>query len=64
MALLRDKCPNLERELASYSWDAKAVERGEDRPMKVADHSVDALRYYCHSRKSSYAAWREKQFAA
>ena len=64
VSILRDKCPNLERELASYSWDAKAVERGDDRPMKVADHSVDALRYYCHSRKSGYAEWRERQFAA
>lgn len=30
-------------------WDEKASEKGEDKPVKIADHSVDALRYAVHS---------------
>ncbi len=43
--ILEDKCPNLLREFASYIWDAKAQEKGEDKPIKVNDHALDALRY-------------------
>ena len=38
-------CVNLIRELPSYSWDDKASEKGQDKPVKVADHAADALRY-------------------
>ena len=43
-------CRHLIREMSNYTWDEKAAERGEDRPMKVDDHGPDALRYYCHTR--------------
>jgi len=33
------------RELSAYSWDPKAQERGEDKPIKQNDHALDALRY-------------------
>lgn len=39
------KCPNLIREFASYIWDSKAQEKGEDKPIKQNDHALDALRY-------------------
>lgn len=42
-------CTGLLDELPGYVWDEKAAERGEDKPMKVNDHSVDALRYVVHS---------------
>lgn len=42
-------CTGLLDELPGYVWDEKAAERGEDKPMKVNDHSVDALRYAVHS---------------
>ncbi|MFF2367191.1 PBSX family phage terminase large subunit [Streptomyces sp. NPDC058122] len=42
-------CDGLLGELPGYSWDPKASERGEDAPLKVDDHSVDALRYAIHS---------------
>lgn len=38
-------CEQLIREFPSYVWDEKAQERGEDKPMKAHDHSLDALRY-------------------
>ncbi|MFJ6935700.1 PBSX family phage terminase large subunit [Streptomyces sp. NPDC101132] len=42
-------CEGLLGELPGYAWDEKAAERGEDKPLKVADHSADALRYALHS---------------
>lgn len=43
--VVHESCVGLLAELASYSWDAKAAERGEDKPLKVNDHSNDAGRY-------------------
>ena len=42
-----DNCKELELELASYIWDAKAAERGVEQPLKITDHCCDALRYFC-----------------
>ncbi|MFE5895843.1 PBSX family phage terminase large subunit [Streptomyces sp. NPDC056488] len=42
-------CTGLLGELPGYAWDEKAAERGEDKPLKVDDHSADALRYALHS---------------
>ena len=42
-------CGGLLGELPGYAWDEKAAERGEDKPLKVDDHSADALRYAVHS---------------
>lgn len=64
MSLLKDgrlficaECTNLIREVESYVWNPKCEEKGEDEPLKVDDHAVDALRYavYTH-RPSSYDA--------
>ena len=38
-------CKGLLEEFTSYAWDPKAQERGEDKPIKEFDHSLDALRY-------------------
>ncbi len=38
-------CRTLIEHLQSYAWDPKAADRGEDRPLKINDHIVDALRY-------------------
>ncbi|MFE5912077.1 PBSX family phage terminase large subunit [Streptomyces wedmorensis] len=42
-------CTGLIEEMPGYVWDEKAAEKGEDKPVKIADHSVDALRYAVHS---------------
>ncbi len=42
-------CTGLLTELPSYVWDEKASLKGEDKPLKVDDHSVDGLRYGLHS---------------
>jgi PBSX family phage terminase large subunit len=38
-------CTILREQMQSYAWDPKAAARGEDKPIKSSDHSVDALRY-------------------
>jgi PBSX family phage terminase large subunit len=43
--LVTDRCTGLINEAPGYSWDDKATEKGEDKPVKVADHSLDAARY-------------------
>jgi len=43
---INKRCRNLRNELLSYIWDEKAAERGEEKPLKQADHACDALRYF------------------
>ena len=39
-------CPNLLDEGASYVWDEKALQRGDEEPLKENDHAMDAMRYF------------------
>jgi len=43
------ECINTVLEFNSYIWDAKASERGEDKPIKQHDHAMDAVRYFCYT---------------
>lgn len=52
---IHESCTDLIRETLGYSWDDKAAERGEDVPLKVADHGPDMKRYAAHSTRG---AWR------
>lgn len=38
-------CPRFIQEAPSYVWDPEATKKGEDKPIKVADHSLDQARY-------------------
>lgn len=40
-------CKKTIEQIATYSWDPKAQQRGEDKPLKHEDHAVDAARYGC-----------------
>ncbi len=51
---IMDCCVNTIREIESYVWDPKASEKGEDEPLKVDDHCMDALRYSIFTHKPSY----------
>ena len=42
-------CQNTIKEFASYIWDGKAAERGEDKPIKQYDHAMDAVRYFVYT---------------
>lgn len=43
--LVSDRCKGFISEATGYSWDPKATLKGEEKPIKVADHSLDAARY-------------------
>jgi hypothetical protein len=45
LKIIGPKCQDLVEELMGYSWDPKAQMKGEDKPIKKADHGPDALRY-------------------
>lgn len=49
LLLIHESCEGLLAELPEYVWSDEAAARGEDRPVKLNDHSVDALRYVVHS---------------
>lgn len=47
---IHKRCINLIREMHSYAWDEKAAQStGDEKPIKVADHACDALRYYVYT---------------
>jgi PBSX family phage terminase large subunit len=44
------RCKNFYREVHSYSWnEKKAQDTGVEAPIKVGDHSQDALRYFVYT---------------
>ena len=46
---IHESCTNTLKEFASYTWDIKASEKGEDKPIKEHDHAMDAFRYFCYT---------------
>lgn len=48
-------CAGLLKELPGYVWDPDETKKGIDAPLKVADHSCDALRYVIATTE---AIWR------
>lgn len=45
------RCKNVLKELSSYVWDPKAQERGEDKPLKANDHTLDPIRYIANGTR-------------
>ena len=45
LLLVHESCAGWIDEIGGYVWDEKAAELGEDKPLKVDDHSMDAGRY-------------------
>lgn len=45
------ECVNTIKEIEGYVWDDKKSKKGEDQPLKKADHAVDALRYAIATHK-------------
>ncbi|WP_327335861.1 PBSX family phage terminase large subunit [Streptomyces sp. NBC_01324] len=54
---VHSSCRELIAEVSGYAWDDKAAEKGEDKPIKAADHSCDALRYAVYTTR---ALWQHK----
>jgi len=44
-----ESCTRCIQEMYAYVWDDKAVERGEDAPLKQDDHCLDAVRYFVNT---------------
>ena len=62
--IISASCENLIKELASYIWDEKAAERGEDKPVKTFDHACDALRYFIATILNNQTATIKSKAAA
>lgn len=50
-------CTGWVEEVPSYVWDETAASKGEDRPVKVGDHALDAGRYVL---KTTEWSWRHQ----
>ena len=59
--IVADRCKGFIREVPAYSWDPNATEKGDDQPIKVSDHSLDAARYAVASTET---VWRPLLLAA
>lgn len=59
--LVHSSCKHLIEQIQGYSWDEKAAQRGEDKPVKQNDHAVDAARYALMTTRSR---WRNLIVAA
>ena len=55
--VVHESCKGALAELSGYVWDPKAQERGEDAPLKKADHAPDALRYGVRSYRTVWRRW-------
>jgi PBSX family phage terminase large subunit len=51
----RQTAPKTIQEMQTYAWDAKAAQRGEEKPLKIRDHGPDAFRYFA---KTMIHHWR------
>nr|DAU01823.1 MAG TPA: large terminase [Caudoviricetes sp.] len=49
--LFMRRCKHTIDEFGVYSWDEQAADRGEDKPIKENDHSMDAVRYFVRTMK-------------
>jgi PBSX family phage terminase large subunit len=52
---VHESCEGFISEVPGYSWDPDKAEKGEDAPIKAADHSLDGGRYGIHTTE---ALWR------
>lgn len=62
--IIADSCINTIKEFASYIWDEKAAERGEDAPVKQHDHAMDAIRYFVYTILNNNTAVIKSKAAA
>lgn len=54
--LIDPSCVDTLKEIESYSWDRRAQELGEDRPLKKNDHAMDRDRYAIYSYFKKHVA--------
>jgi len=52
-------CPNTLKEFMSYIWNDKRTEAGVEEPVKLFDHAMDALRYFCKTIVGGYRSVKQ-----
>lgn len=55
--VFHESCQETIAEHVGYVWDPKAQEKGEDAPLKLNDHGVDAARYGARSYRTTWRHW-------
>jgi hypothetical protein len=40
-----------QNEVKGYVWDEKAGEKGDEQPLKINDHYMDATRYFVYTKE-------------
>ena len=45
----KNNCIMTIKEIGGYVWDEKARQRGEEKPVKINDHAMDAKRYFINT---------------
>ncbi len=58
---VHEKCTGFIDEVTGYAWDDEKLEKGEEKPIKADDHSLDALRY---AVKTTEYTWTTRLRAA
>jgi PBSX family phage terminase large subunit len=48
---IHKRCVNTAKGFSMYTWDEKAQERGEEKPVKKDDDAMDANRYGCYTQR-------------
>lgn len=59
--VIKKDCLNLIKEIEGYVWDSKSARDGIDRPIKVRDHAVDAMRYAVFTHWGHKSSLKEVQ---
>jgi PBSX family phage terminase large subunit len=54
---VKHKAPITQEQTQGYTWDDKATLRGEDKPIKVNDHTQDAKRYGIMGARNTWRHW-------
>lgn len=63
--VIHESCKALISEIPGYSWDPVAAAKGEDKPIKVDDHSIDSgLRYAPYSTRTLWEPLVSPSYAA
>lgn len=60
--LINRRCEPLIKEIYAYVWDEKSRERGIDKPLKINDHFLDALRYIINTIIKKINKWIRKEY--
>jgi PBSX family phage terminase large subunit len=60
---IHKRCVVTLKEISSYSWDPRAQQYGEDKPLKVDDHLMDPIRYICNGTRQFWGNMTQQVFS-